>query len=1760
MPIRSLWTLVVALILSTVAIAQPVEPPTSLDADGDSTAETLEVEFGIGYPTPVLGWISVLDGIDATQHWTFSPSQAGDAFGASHVLVSDVDSDQIPDVMVTAPGDGVGLAGQGRVYLLSGATGATIWITASPDTRTYGLDALAVPDQDADGVSDVLIESAFDMGGGQIDVWTVLVSGATGTPIIEYNQALSAMALIVADNPSLLLIGDRNMDGRVDQFDMLAIADAFASGDLAVGDVNGDGIIDVADFQIVINQMGQGIGGSSGSMSTLATWNQLFPSAPATSITGGADCGSGVPGDSSCSVQIIECPYPVVPTGEQITLEAIGAPPGGSYAWGVSGDGTITATGSWTDSSFSFETFGAGPVTITVTYTAPDGCIACASCTFEISNCSVAIVTCGNLSTAIGSPPGGDYAWEVTSGEHLVDFTDDRGSSFYVGTSSGSGIVSIKVTYTVGGCESTAECAFPVGASTSDSDGDGLPDEFDPYPLSIDGDGDGFSDRCEVFLGSNPQDPSSVPDPGKDSDNDGLSDLEEVCNDILGGEFWTNHLLFDTDADGLQDLAEIELGRAGLDFHPLNSDTDGDGIRDGHEQLAKDFDEDGDFLYDEYEREMGWDPTDADEDGDGQLDGRRARSGLPPPSDPSGGSAGSPGTPIGGAMPADVAARLRLRDYRQSAMDIICGGGSERDSDLDGMCDRFELILGTNPNYYDTDGDGLSDLFEYLNSYNPLAVDTDADGVPDSAEDEDGDGLTNLIESYALTDPLLVDTDGDGITDAAEIAQLSDPLDTTDFLAPHPADVEWVLFKCHKPYVIVPGWPEPSHTDETLRFQFDARGATTVEDVYGGAVYISVPCRRGRPVQVRVRLLERPFDWDPIAYYEADNQTPKSYHVVLEPTHPDATFPSLKGGIFDVGVEHVGSFMSAGASFTPDSKTHHPGGSGDITILPGDSESVAVQHTALPDSSLWVTTSDPNIARFVVGSELSDSIELTEELNEIRIRGIAAGTAQLQVRWESPTGDIIQSRDVLVGGSIRIEYDQPATYKVSAADAVGGSFTPPQFQLPPLGVPPADELPMGTSPYGALDPLGDPDPGARAATPADMLAQRMQEDNRVSTFWVTVLDANGNPKPGKSVLILPENDFIYGSLDQVITGITGIEGESAGRVEFRLEADGYAIRSHPDYVRTRSVWYDNLAIFVGEDADQISAMTPAERLVALGNVRSEQTMYNGGSAIITGRAFVMENAFYSEAGAVDLTCLTYDKPILNLDHLLIIEDAFNDAIFRTDWDLGGAFISIDDGTGTMVSTLLSPVEAWDPFENGLTEGYLTQYFDESIRLMVAELGDPRYDFNYWADRGYYDDRPAPGDGDDEFSVVAMLADFGLGFVPGWDLKDVIVYGFWRPVIHDDASGGNYAVAVVSIIALAADAGYLAGPTGFATNAVAGALKQIVKHIDKADDVIRALMRLGGSARESAQRLIDYLQRIPKPEGFAWDSPVKVAQYMTTIVETTINEWNRVLRSPIGISGANHGDAIRVLHLNAGRHFSAEALEGGAMLTKIGRTSTFEALFTEFSDDVVEASLGHIAVMGRRTLDPVTTLSAEATRGVAAATSKMTVASPVVRELVEGTQITEIRANLIFENVGKIYDGDPPVQGLEDLITFYRNNRNNAAGIDGAIYEGTVSRRILNGEVAGAGTLQRVSHDGIAGYNRIDTRTANWAVQVKFKGSGTFGLGDLGSGSVAQGYLDDMVSQAQLLGRTPVLITNRPISPQLTTALDVRNIEWQQVSP
>lgn len=341
-----------------------------------------------------------------------------------------------------------------------------------------------------------------------------------------------------------------------------------------------------------------------------------------------------------------------------------------------------------------------------------------------------------------------------------------------------------------------------------------------------DTDDDGFCDGQEVLAGTNPLDHSSFPSGlASDIDGDGLADSKEEQTFLaawpfgfppqLATETVTSPVEFDTDHDGVQDLAELALGldpvqrflpptpgvEANVWSPAGNSGTTRESDRFSAAYMAADRDQD--LLFDEYERSVGMDPSDPDMDKDGIRDGLEIRDGTDP----------------------------RASHRYESA-----------DTDGDGLSDYEEVnFYGTDPNNADTDKDSLPDGFEIRAGLNPHTARTyslTASGsgfggigqyvpasVLDIYVDLDGDGLNSLHEYAYGTDPLSPDTDNDGVDDKTEIIQTTSPLDPTDADQGLPRDQVCVVRITIGPHTHDAGNCYEPHEPDYTHYTYDPIGS-----------------------------------------------------------------------------------------------------------------------------------------------------------------------------------------------------------------------------------------------------------------------------------------------------------------------------------------------------------------------------------------------------------------------------------------------------------------------------------------------------------------------------------------------------------------------------------------------------------------------------------------------------------------------------------------------------------------------------------------------------------------------------------------------------------------------------------------------------------------------------------------------------------------------------------------------------------------------
>ncbi|MBK9262615.1 MAG: DUF11 domain-containing protein [Polyangiaceae bacterium] len=279
----------------------------------------------------------------------------------------------------------------------------------------------------------------------------------------------------------------------------------------------------------------------------------------------------------------------------------------------------------------------------------------------------------------------------------------------------------------------------PDGVEDFNKNGTIDPGEGDPNDPSDDGnikdsDGDGLPDDYETSIGSDPND--------ADSDDDGVPDGQEINPaEDTDGDGLINVLDADSDNDGLWDGTEMGFDCSNADTDttknrcipdaddgstttdPLDRDTDDGGISDGAEDFDKDgtvdpgegdpndpsddttiVDTDGDGLSDDFENQIGSDPNDADTDDDGVIDGQEANP----------------------AEDSDGDGLINVLDP---------------DSDNDGLFDGTEMGFDCSNGATNAEkGNCIPDADMGSTKTSPLDPDTDKGGVPDGIEDFNKNG------------------------------------------------------------------------------------------------------------------------------------------------------------------------------------------------------------------------------------------------------------------------------------------------------------------------------------------------------------------------------------------------------------------------------------------------------------------------------------------------------------------------------------------------------------------------------------------------------------------------------------------------------------------------------------------------------------------------------------------------------------------------------------------------------------------------------------------------------------------------------------------------------------------------------------------------------------------------------------------------------------------------------------------------------------
>ncbi len=159
---------------------------------------------------------------------------AGDRFGASAAGVGDLDGDGTPDIAVGAPGHTVGNAATGDLYVIFMNPDGTVKRTAEVNGTVpngpslsagdrFGASAAGVGDLDGDGTPDIAV-------------------GAPGPVPCDCTGAVHVLFL----NPDGTVKLTATVDGQTPNVPSLSAGDRFGASAAGVGDLDGDGTVDIA--------------------------------------------------------------------------------------------------------------------------------------------------------------------------------------------------------------------------------------------------------------------------------------------------------------------------------------------------------------------------------------------------------------------------------------------------------------------------------------------------------------------------------------------------------------------------------------------------------------------------------------------------------------------------------------------------------------------------------------------------------------------------------------------------------------------------------------------------------------------------------------------------------------------------------------------------------------------------------------------------------------------------------------------------------------------------------------------------------------------------------------------------------------------------------------------------------------------------------------------------------------------------------------------------------------------------------------------------------------------------------------------------------------------------------------------------------------------------------------------------------------------------------------------------------------------------
>lgn len=290
---------------------EEIGPPVPAgDLDGDGVTDLVVLLEGasvlplLGSSTPSrLRWLSGATG--ALLH-----EIVDDARLIERVInVGDANADGINDFAVAAPGASLNALNAGAVSLISGADFSYLqfWVGTMPSDR-FGSGIAAAGDVDQDGCADVMIAA---QGRDKVFVF----SGQPAALLQSFDLNLGGLSFVRLESP--IRSFDWNGDGIEDRWftgfqtftirsgvDMSVLFSTFDTTRRLVGDVNGDGIVDLASSEpsltnprlmvVTAHKGAEAYGTGSGPIGLSWQPSSLVPANGTLAATGGNPSSSGV--------------------------------------------------------------------------------------------------------------------------------------------------------------------------------------------------------------------------------------------------------------------------------------------------------------------------------------------------------------------------------------------------------------------------------------------------------------------------------------------------------------------------------------------------------------------------------------------------------------------------------------------------------------------------------------------------------------------------------------------------------------------------------------------------------------------------------------------------------------------------------------------------------------------------------------------------------------------------------------------------------------------------------------------------------------------------------------------------------------------------------------------------------------------------------------------------------------------------------------------------------------------------------------------------------------------------------------------------------------------------------------------------------------------------------------------------------------------------------------------------------------------------